>query len=226
MIANFKDKMGGTGGGGKPVVTEELNVVENGIYNVPDGVDAYNPVNVDVPTSSTKLFDVSQINKYFVADYTYQTTFDKTGLDLSNCLRFSFYNYKATSLDISYLDTGNLQVFRVGDINKSSNLGLVDIDISGIDLSKVATINFYTLSNLETIKSDGLILPDIDLTSADSNNFNLTSATKLTVDSIVGLLNALPQSTNNYSFQIGTDNIAKLTEEQKAIATDKGWTLI
>ena len=29
-----------------------------------------------------------------------------------------------------------------------------------------------------------------------------------------------------YSFQIGDVNIAKLTDEQKAIATNKGWTLI
>lgn len=29
-----------------------------------------------------------------------------------------------------------------------------------------------------------------------------------------------------YSFHIGSDNIAKLSDEQKAIATDKGWTLI
>ena len=29
-----------------------------------------------------------------------------------------------------------------------------------------------------------------------------------------------------YSLQIGSDNIAKLSDEQKAIATDKGWTLI
>ena len=29
-----------------------------------------------------------------------------------------------------------------------------------------------------------------------------------------------------YSFQIGSDNIAKLSNEQKAIATNKGWTLI
>lgn len=29
-----------------------------------------------------------------------------------------------------------------------------------------------------------------------------------------------------YSFQIGYVNIAKLTDEQKAIATNKGWTLI
>lgn len=29
-----------------------------------------------------------------------------------------------------------------------------------------------------------------------------------------------------YSFQIGSNNIAKLSDEQKAIATNKGWTLI
>lgn len=31
---------------------------------------------------------------------------------------------------------------------------------------------------------------------------------------------------NGYSFQIGSANIAKLSDEQKAIATNKGWTLI
>lgn len=224
MIANFKDKMT-TGGGSKPVVVEALNVTANGSYTPKSGVDCFNPVNVDVPTT-TKGFDYSQINKYFVADYAYQTTFDKTGLDLSKCLGFSFYNYNATSLDISYLDTINLTVFRVGKSSVANNLALTSLDISGLDLSKVTTIDFYTLSNLETIKSDGLIFPDIDLTSAGSNNFNLTSATKLTVDSIVGLLNALPQSTNGYSFQIGRTNIAKLSAEQKSIATTKGWSLI
>ena len=29
-----------------------------------------------------------------------------------------------------------------------------------------------------------------------------------------------------YSFQIGDVNIVKLTDDQKAIATNKGWTLI
>ena len=43
---------------------------------------------------------------------------------------------------------------------------------------------------------------------------------------LLGLLNALPKSDKGYSFQIGDVNIAKLTDEQKAIATNKGWTLI
>ena len=58
------------------------------------------------------------------------------------------------------------------------------------------------------------------------NNFGLYSSTKLTVDSIVGLLNALPTTTNGYSFQIGSTNINKLSDDQKAIATNKGWTLV
>lgn len=29
-----------------------------------------------------------------------------------------------------------------------------------------------------------------------------------------------------YSFQIGATNISKLSDEQKAISTNKGWTLI
>ena len=37
-------------GGGSGVI-EELNVTENGIYEVPEGVDGYNPVNVQVAST-------------------------------------------------------------------------------------------------------------------------------------------------------------------------------
>ena len=79
---------------------------------------------------------------------------------------------------------------------------------------------FYLCYGLSEIRSDGAKLPNIELNNISLNNCPLT------VDSIVGLLNALPQSDKGYSFQIGDVNIAKLTDEQKAIATDKGWTLI
>ena len=79
---------------------------------------------------------------------------------------------------------------------------------------------FEVCRSLTTIISDGLQLPDIDL-----SNIGLDWC-PLTVDSIVGLLNALPTTMNNYSFDIGSDNIAKLSDDQKAIATGKGWTLI
>ena len=80
---------------------------------------------------------------------------------------------------------------------------------------------FYFCDLLTTIISDGLQLPDIDM-----SNINLNYNYELTVDSIVGLLNALPTTTNGYSFQIGQTNIDKLSDEQKSIATTKGWALI
>ena len=216
MIANFKDKIGG--GGSKPVVVEALNVIENGTYTPKSGVDCFNPVNVDVPTT-TKGFDYSQFSKLFLVNRT-TGTFDKTGLDISNCTGFYCENTSIKSLDIVGLDTKNLTTFSLK--NQYNPLGLTDLDISGLDLSNVTDFYLYRLNFLVNIKSDGLKLPDVDM----SKNVDFGDNSPLTVDSIVGLLNALPTTTNGYSFDIGTYNIAKLSEEQKAIATNKGWTLV
>lgn len=125
-----------------------------------------------------------------------------------------------TSLDLSYWDTS--QVTIMGNFFNSCT-SLTSLDISGWNTSKVNNMRnmLYNCPSLETLKCDNLILPNIEL-----GNIGLVYSTKLSVDSIVGLLNALPQSDKGYSFQIGEINIAKLSDEQKAIATDKGWTLI
>lgn len=125
-----------------------------------------------------------------------------------------------TSLDLSKWDTSQVTVMN-NFLNSCTSL--TSLDISGWNTSKVNSMKnmLYNCPSLETLKCDKLILPNIEL-----GNIRLEYSTKLTVDSIVGLLNALPQSDKGYSFQIGSDNIAKLSDEQKAIATNKGWTLI
>ena len=125
-----------------------------------------------------------------------------------------------TQLDISNFDTSNVLDFGRtfaywSGVNK-------ELNISGLNLSKCSSMDgTFLRSEFGVIRCDGLRLPDIDM-----SNIGLNDSTALTVDSIVGLLNALPQSDKGYSFQIGDVNIAKLTDEQKAIATNKGWTLI
>ena len=125
-----------------------------------------------------------------------------------------------TSLDLSHFDVSNVTL-----INQMFNncYSLKSLNISNWIMSKVTTTfaMFYSCGELETIVCDGLQLPDIDMSDIYLNN-----CPKLTVDSIVGLLNALPQSTHNYSFKIGQTNIDKLSEDQKSIATNKGWKLI
>ena len=55
--------------------------------------------------------------------------------------------------------------------------------------------------------------------------YNLAVESDLNVDILVNILNTLPH-VNSEVLNIGSTNLAKLTEEQIAIATNKGWTVV
>lgn len=74
---------------------------------------------------------------------------------------------------------------------------------------------FYGCTNLETITGA------IGLTVS----FDLSSCTKLTHDSLMNVLNGLRTVTGKKTLTLGSTNLAKLTDEEKAVATAKGWTL-
>lgn len=59
------------------------------------------------------------------------------------------------------------------------------------------------------------------------DNLKLSSSTLLSVDTLVSMLNALADRTglSAYTLTIGSTNLAKLSNEQIAIATQKNWTL-
>ena len=59
------------------------------------------------------------------------------------------------------------------------------------------------------------------------NGLNLSPSTKYSVDTLVAMLTALADRTGQtaYTLTLGTTNLAKLSDAQKAIATDKNWTL-
>ena len=56
-------------------------------------------------------------------------------------------------------------------------------------------------------------------------SLSLGSSKNLTHDSIMVVINGLQTVTTTQTLTLGTDNLAKLTEADKQIATDKGWTL-
>jgi hypothetical protein len=65
------------------------------------------------------------------------------------------------------------------------------------------------------------------------NGFNVQNSTKLTHDSLInnegtGILNSLEDKSgtgSTWTITLGSANLAKLTDGEKAIATQKGWTL-
>ena len=56
-------------------------------------------------------------------------------------------------------------------------------------------------------------------------SFDLSSSTKFEREDLVTVLNNLATVTTTQTLTLGKVNLAKLTEEDKKIATDKGWTL-
>lgn len=168
-------------------------------------------------------WNVSKVTTFYALfdDCRKVNTIDVSKWDTSSAtnMEWMFCRINVTHLDVSNFDTSNV-------LNINTMFAYFDVceelNINGLKLARCTSMNnTFSYSNFKVIRCDGLKFPDIDM-----SKIGLNYSKELTVDSIIGLLNALPQSDKGYSFQIGADNIAKLTDEQKAIATDKGWTLI
>ena len=88
--------------------------------------------------------------------------------------------------------------------------------VPALDTSKVANMSnmFQGCSNLKSILMTGMKV-----------SFNISYSTKFEQTDLVTILNNLATVTNTKNLIMGATNLAKLTEEDKAIATNKGWTL-
>ena len=88
---------------------------------------------------------------------------------------------------------------------------MAQLDLSaGTDFTQT----WYGCSNLTNLGGFGAISADIDL----------SSSTNLTVESIMNVINQAATVTGK-TMTLGSDNLAKLSDEQKSVATSKGWTL-
>lgn len=131
-------------------------------------------------------------------------------------------NFADSVLDLSNLDVSNCTSFKYIFYGCK---GLKEIYLTGWDMSKCTETDLRWFDSgdkeLEILDMTGAKLPDINL----SRLFFGNPVPKLTVDSLVSILNALPNSTKGNTLNIGSTNLAKLTDDQKAIATSKGWVL-
>lgn len=87
----------------------------------------------------------------------------------------------------------------------------------GVAESTTFISTFTNCIELRNLTIDGVI---------GQNGFDVHWSTKLTHDSLMSIINALQTKTSGtWTVKLGTTNLAKLTDAEKAIATQKGWTL-
>ena len=96
-------------------------------------------------------------------------------------------------------------------------LALTHLEIPNT-ITQIGSDSFYSCSNVtELVIEDGF----------NATNLNLSYFSLITADDIVAVMNALYDRTGRESYKLilGNTHLEKLTDEQKAIATDKNWIL-
>lgn len=110
--------------------------------------------------------------------------------------------------------------------NNTRNIGFATFRYCR-NLSKINLPNSLTSINTNSFYSCVSLLEVEIEKDFNCNNLNLSESTLYTRETIVSWLNALADRTGQtaYKLTIGATNLAKLTEEDILIATNKNWTL-
>lgn len=127
-----------------------------------------------------------------------------------------FYgSYRITEIPTIHLPAGvvNKQIFYMC-------YSLVTIEKVVVYEGTTYTNCFDGCDALENVTFDGVI---------GQNGLNFSDCPNLSYESIMSVINCLKDYTGTgttHSVTFGKNNLAKLTDEDKAIATEKGWTLV
>ena len=174
--------------------------------------------------------DLSNFNTAKVTDMSsmFYACYDLIELNLSSFdtsavtkMGSMFYNCAAlTSLDVSSFNTS-----KVTDMSSMFQkcTSLTSLDLSNFDASKVTSS-----TNLKIFGTTANSLPQLTDFKAPKNmgaNLDFSPCPNLTHDSLMSIINNLAKVTSTKKLVLGSTNLAKLSDEDKAIATGKGWTL-
>ena len=220
----------------EPVLQEKsIDITSNGSYSVsPDaGVDGLNRVdiNVDVPIPSVYV-----VPNGMVFRGSSFNTFPTDGLDFSQ--RTSLYSaWEDCSLltEFPMIDTSNctdfmsawhgcysLKSFPALHFSKGETF-----DFAWEGCSSLTSMPALDLHNGSSIRDAWIgcsSLTTLGGFGAIKESFSLSDSPKLTVESIMNVVNQAATVTGK-TMTFGSTNLAKLTDAQKSVATSKGWTL-
>lgn len=182
---------------------------------------------------------------YIFYNDSYLTNLDLSNWDVSKVINMTYMFgscSRLVSLDLSTWRPNN--VTNLSYFMYSTN-NLETLNIEGWDTSKVTTvqgmfnsgpklkivhgiIDMINVTNLNYMFGVGggcPVLETIYLKNLNKTGLDLTKTVKLSHESLMYLINNLVSTEISKTINLGATNLAKLTDEEKAIAVEAGWTL-
>lgn len=216
---NIKEKVLGT-----------KTITSNGTYKaIDDNLDGYSEV--EVATSGVDINEYFNLTKRTSGNYTYYIK-KLPLIDTSDYTSFTQFCYGVRGLEeFPEIDTSNGQSFYrfIGDCPNIKR-------IPRFNFGKANSINAmlyhgYSPFNLDYMGGfENLGMAYNTSASENNNNYQLrVDFFKLTHESLMNVINNLydikTKGVKPQQLILGTTNLAKLTAEEIAIATSKGWTV-
>lgn len=119
---------------------------------------------------------------------------------------------KLTSLDVSNFDTNR--------VTNTSYMFSICSNLTSI----VGTLNMQNVTSANSMFNSCSALEEVHIHNLGTD-LSLSASPKLTHDCLVELINNLQTVTSTKTLTLGSTNLAKLTDAEKQVATNKGWTL-
>lgn len=154
----------------------------------------------------------------FLRQCTMLETLDISTFNTSSATNMSYmFNgcQRLKRLDLSHFVTS-----KVTNFNSMFNgcFSLYDVDFSNLDTSGATTTPITMFSycpNLTNLKVGKI-----------NKSFKFSDCNRLSHESLLNVIAALEATEDALTLTIGSTNLKKLTEEEIAVATEKGWTVV
>lgn len=224
-------------GGGYKI--KKLTITKNGLY---DGeFEAYKPVYVSVPPvqgdTLKALLDTTKSAEKLFYDYKgtsidgilyYSTTSNVTNMKgmFQSCTNLTSIPQLDTS-KVTYMNDmfyGCTNLTAIPQFNTSSVTNMSGTFYNCSNLTTVPELDVSSVTNMDRIFYNCSNLTEIHMRDF-REGFDIHYSTLFTREALVEILNNLARLSYSRTLTMGEANLAKLTDEDKKIATDKGWNL-
>ena len=235
-------------GSDAPIEPSEMPLAIDTIPSSVDGTDVpVGGIYLTKPDSNGNPTEAYIIGYAPVVNYTWTNMIGSTYFPYLKKIEFINTNNITRITDNAFQNCSSLTTINLPDsltgiggnaFQSCSSLTTINLPDS---LTGIGGGAFYSCSSLTTINlPDSLTgigdwafsgcssLENVTIENGfNCNNLNLSSSTRYSVETMVSWFNALADRTGQVSFtlKIGSTNLNKLTAEQKAIVTNKNWTL-